>query len=132
MANSYSPVDKRKVTPSITIDSVAADTVISNPIQLTAQGSRNLRVDVKVSDVTAGAGISAKLQMRSLDEAWSDLVGANATVAITADGMVSMRQNVEVAADQPNMPLKKQIQVVLTTAADSVITVENVNVSQGM
>lgn len=131
MANSYSPVDMRKVRPSISV-SGAASTVISNSIQLSAQGSLHLRIDVQVSGVTVGSGITAKLQMRSIDEDWADLVGANASVAITTAGTVSMRQNVEVAADQPNMPLKKQIQVVLTTTSGSVITVEQVRVSQGM
>lgn len=131
MANSYSPVDVRKVRPTIVVNG-AASTVISNAIQLSAQGSKHLRVDVQVSGVTAGAGISAKLQMRSIDEAWADVAGANATVVISAAGTVSMTQAVERAADQPNMPLKKQIQVVLTTGVGSIITVEQVRVSQGM
>ena len=131
MANSYSPVDVRKTRPTIVVNG-AASTVISNPIQLSAQGSRHLRVDIQVSGVSEGSGISAKLQMKSIDEAWADLAGANATVAITAAGTVSLTQAVERTADQPNMPLKKQIQVVLTTTSGSIITVEQVRVSQGM
>lgn len=131
MANSYTPQDFKLKSPLV-FGASASNQVISKPIQLTYRGSLNLRVDVKVSSVTAGAGISAKLQMRSINEDWADLAGANATVAITGAGMFSMRQNVEVAADQPNMPLKKQIRVLITTGAGSAVTVDEVRASQGM
>lgn len=131
MANSYTPQDFKLKTPLAFGASVTAQP-ISKPIGLTAKGSLNVRVDVEVSGVTVGAGISVKLQMQSINEGWTDLAGANATASITANGMVSMRQNVEVAADQPNMPLKKMLRVVVTTGAGSAVTIEQVRVSQGM
>lgn len=130
MANSYTPQDFRLKSPTLLLGASAV-TVISQPIGLTAQGSLNLRVDLKVSGVTVGSGITAKLQHRSIT-GWTDLAGANATIAITADGEYSMTQLVVRAADQANMPLKKSVRVVITTTASSVLTVNEVRVQQGM
>lgn len=133
MANSYTPQDMRLVSPTKVLGASLTNEQISREIGLSYDGSLNFRVDVITSAVTAGAGISLKLQMRSGNfEAWADVAGANATVAVAAAGSVSMRQNVEVAADQVNMPLKKQIRVVATTSAGSAVTINEVRVSFGM
>jgi len=133
MANSYTPQDFRLKSPTLVLGASVTNEPISREIGLTSKGSLNLRVDIVSTAVTAGAGISVKLQMRSLNsESWADLAGANATVAISAAGSVSMTQLVERAADQPNMPLKKMLRVVITTGAGSAVTINEVRVSQGM
>lgn len=133
MANSYSPVDRRLKTPTLTLGASVTNEPVSNEIALTSQGSKNLRVDVVTSAVTAGAGITLKLQHRSGNfEAWADLAGANASAAVAAAGTSSLRQNVEVAADQPNMPIKKMVRVVATTGVGSALTINEVRISQGM
>lgn len=133
MANSYSPVDMRLKSPTKVLGASLTNEQISREIGLTSEGSKNLRIDVVTSAVTVGAGITVKLQMRSGNfEPWADVAGANATAAVAAAGTSSLRQNVEIAADQANMPLKKMIRVVATTGAGSVVTINEVRISQGM
>lgn len=67
--------------------------------------------------------------MRTLDT-WSDLAGANASVAITADGEYSLKQNMLRAADQPNFPLQKQIRLVVTTGAGDAVTFDSMKLLQ--
>lgn len=131
MANSYSPQDFKLKTP-LAFGASASNQVISKPIGLTKDGSLHLRVDVKLSSVAAGAGISMKLQHSSINGDWADLAGANATVAVTGNGTFSMTQAVERATDQVNMPLKKMVRVLITTGAGSAATVDELRVSQGM
>lgn len=126
--NGYSPKDILRETltfgASVTAEPVSEDT------GLYATGAlMGFRVDFKVSAVTAGAGISAKLQQRTID-AWTDLAGANATVAITANGEYSLKQLALISADQPNFPVKKQIRVVVTTGAGSAVTFDEMYLLQ--
>jgi hypothetical protein len=104
---------------------------ISKEEGLTNGGSLNLRVDIVVTGVTQVGTITAKLQHKSPNGSYSDLAGANASATITAAGTVSLRQNVEIAADQPNMPIKSMIRVVLTTTnAGDALTVSNIWLQQ--
>ena len=127
--NGLSP---KKVNPiAQDVAGVVADLPISSDFGLTAGGCLHLRVDLEVSAVTVAGSITAKLQQRSPGGAFADLVGANASVAITAAGTVSMTQLVERAADQPNMPLQKMCRVVVTTTnAGDLVTVDNVFIQQ--
>jgi len=128
--NGYTPVDK-KATNLNPIVGIVTALEIGNA-GLSAGGSKNVRVDVRVSGVTVVGSIAIKLQHAVTGaDTFIDLVGANATVAVTADGIVSLRQNIEVAADQPNMPLMKHLRAVLTTTnAGDEVTIEKVFVSQ--
>ena len=128
--NGWSPVDK-KVNNLQPISGIVTNQEIGN-FSVTAGGSRNLRVDLDLSGVTVVGSITAKLQMAPTgSNTYSDLAGANASVSITADGVVSMTQNVQVSADQPNMPLMKQLRVVITTTdAGDQVTIDKVWVSQ--
>lgn len=128
--NGYSPEDKKlKNTDAIT--GIVTAREIAN-FGVSAGGAKNLRVDIQVSGVTVVGSIAAKLQMATTTTGtYADLAGANATVAITANGDFSLRQNVEIAADQPNMPLKKHLRVVLTTTnAGDAVTIDHVYVMQ--
>lgn len=130
MANALSPADKKKANLQ-PIAGVVTNEAISSEFGLSAGGALNLRVDLEVSGVTVVGSIDAKLQHRSPGGTFADLAGANATVSITADGVVSLRQNVQVAADQPNMPLRKMMRVVLTTTnAGDEVTIDKVWLQQ--
>lgn len=132
MANGLNPVD-RKLAGLQPISGIVTNQVISEETGLTAGGSLNLRVDLDVTGVTVVGSIVAKLQHRTPSGAYQDLVGANASVTITSNGSFSMRQNVEVAADQPNMPLRRMLRVVLTTTnAGDAITISKVWVQQAI
>ena len=128
--NGLSPKEVRKANLQPVVGIVTA-TPISEDFGLSAGGSKYLRVDLEVSGVTVAGAISAKLQHRSPGGPFVDLVGANATVSITANGVFSMTQVVDRAVDQPNMPLRKQVQVVLTTTnAGDEITINRVWLQQ--
>ena len=128
--NGYAPKD-RLLQGVGSFSGVTAQTPISRDISLTAGGSKNLRIDVEVSGVTQVGTLTLTLQGRSPNGSFADLAGANASATVTANGTVSLTQNIEVAADQPNMPLPKQLQVTLTTTnAGDAITIDKVWVLQ--
>ena len=129
MANGYSPTDK-KIAGLQPIGASESEVLVGS-LGLSAGGSRHLRIDIAVSSVTVTTGITAKLQMAPRGgDTFTDLAGANASVAITGNGVFSLTQAVERAADQANMPLMKNIRVVITTQAGDAVTVDNVLASQ--
>jgi len=118
--NGYSPKDI--IRESVAVGASETETPISKDTGLTAGGAVDgFRIMFKVSSVTVTSGITAKLQMRTLD-AWTDMAGANASVAITADGEYTLKQLALISADQPNFPVSKQVQVVCTTGAGDAVT----------
>ena len=125
-ANGYTPTDRKSPNLSL-ISGIVTEKEIAL-VGMTAGGARHLRIAVRVSGVTVVGSISLKLQQAVTgSDTFVDLVGANATVAVTADGVVNMTQVVERAADQPNMPLNKTVRVVVTTTnAGDELTVDNV------
>ena len=130
MANGWSPIDKKK--PNLAaISGIVTAQEIGN-FGITAGGSKHLRVDIKCSGVTVVGSIDVKLQMAPTgSDTYVDLAGANATVSITTAGVVSMTQIIERSADQPNMPLMKNVRAVITTTnAGDAVTIDNVLVSQ--
>jgi hypothetical protein len=125
----YTPLDKKNPQVSI-VSGVQTGKEIAN-VGLTAGGSIQLRIDARLSDVTVVGSINLKLQHAVTgSDVYTDLVGANATVSVTADGIYSMTQLYTRTADMPNLPLRKQLRVVavLTNAGDT-LTVDNVYVS---
>lgn len=132
MSNGYSPKDI-KLQQLQPIAGVVADQAISEDVGLHWGSVCRLRVDVKASAVTVVGSITAKLQHRSPNGSFVDLVGANASVVISADGLFTITQLVERSADQPNMPIRKQIRVVITTTnAGDEVTVDNVWLYQAL
>lgn len=110
---------------------IVTNSPISREEGLTSGGSLNLRVDIKASAVTVVGAITAKLQHKSTNGTYSDLAGANASVTISTAGYFSLRQNVEIAADQPNMPIKSMVRVVLsTTNAGDAVTIDDIWIQQ--
>ena len=132
MANGYSPKDI-KLDGLAAISGVVSNQAVSKDTGLTWAGATHLRVDLKVSGVTVVGSITAKLQHRAPNGSFEDLAGANASVTISADGIVTITQLIERAADQANMPIRKQIQVVITTTnAGDEVTVDNIWIYQGL
>lgn len=117
----------KKLNTLAAISGIVSDTPISDVVGLTHETSLNLRVMIEVTGVTVAGSITAKLQAAYPDGTFADFAGANASAAITANGTYSIRQNIEIAADQPNMPLTKMVRVVLTTTnAGDAVTVSKV------
>lgn len=93
---------------------------------ITAGGAtQGLVVKVKVSSVTVGTGITAKLQTAE----GSDYVDSK-TVAITADGSYYIKLLPTVTGDQAFMPLLNKGQVVITTGSGDTVTVQFVGILQ--
>lgn len=126
--NGWSPQDI--IREPITVGASQTNSAVSKDTGLSAGGAvQGLRVDFKVSAVTVTNAITAKLQHRTLDT-WTDLAGANASVAITADGEYTLKQLALISADQPNFPLKKQLRVVVTTGVGDTVTFDNMRILQ--
>lgn len=100
--------------------------VISKEFPITAGGSKNLVVKLKVSAATVAAGITAKLQT-SLNDDWVD----SKTVAVTAganDWYIKL--NVEVTADQTYLPLLNKGRLVISSGAGDSATLGAISVLQ--
>jgi hypothetical protein len=128
MSNGWSPQDI--IREPIVVGASQTNLAISKDTGLSAGGAvRGLRIDFACTGVTDSTGITVKLQHRTLDN-WTDLAGANASVAITADGEYSLKQLPLISADQPNFPLKKQLRVVVTTGAGDAVTFSSMRILQ--
>lgn len=105
------------------VSGVIANSPISVEFPITAGGSKNMVIKLKVSGVTVVGSITAKLQT-ALGSDWVD----SKTVAVSADGNFYIKLNIEVAGDQTFLPLLARGRVVLTTTnagdAASVTSVE--------
>ncbi len=119
--------------PSVTaVAGVVTALAISDDFTPTSMGLTNMRVEVEVNTITQVGTLTATLQGKSPNGTYANLAGANATATFTAAGTITLLQNVEVAADQPNMPLPSQMRVVLTTTnAGDRVTVAHVYVTMG-
>jgi hypothetical protein len=79
-----------------------------------------LRISIKVSSVTASAGITAKLQDSSFEGVWNDV--ASAEVNITANGIFEIVMN----PDDSALPLRDRLRVVVSSGAGDAVTVDSV------
>jgi len=104
-------------------------TPISDTFAITEDGSKNFIVDVDVSSVTVGGGISIALEDTSNGFTSSEV--KSKTTAITADGTVSLSFLAELAGDQTNLPLRSDARIVITTGAGSAVTIDEIRVVQG-
>jgi hypothetical protein len=99
---------------------------VSNVFSLSAGGAIDgLVIALSCSGVTAGAGITAKLQS-GLNGTFYD----SKTVAITGNGVFFITLLGNKAADQTYLPLLAAGQVVVTTGAGSAVSVDMVQVLQ--
>lgn len=88
--------------------------------------NRYLLIDIVASDVTDTTGITAVFQDKSgTGSTWT----TKKSVAIEANGQVSISLMPEVAGDQTYLPLRKQGRVVITTGADDEVTIDSIVVT---
>ena len=103
-------------TPAPTVVGIVTDSVLSTAFQLPYLNCLNLRVDIIVATITQVGTITLKLQHRDAGGTWADVAGTNASLAITATGTKTLRQNVEDSSnDLQNMPLRPMCRVVVTS-----------------
>ena len=82
---------------------------------------RGICIDVVCTSVTAGAGITLKLQTRySNVQSWVDSV----TVAVSGNGTFTLKLLDTIAGDQTYLPLRSEGRVVVTTTAGSTLSVD--------
>jgi hypothetical protein len=120
---SFRAIDKKHpdIAKTVIAGAVTAQDV-STPFRPTYESSMNLRVAIKVTDVTVVGSIDAYLY-EYVAGSWVAVTGK--TVSITADGTFEMR--VVASADATLVPLADQLKVVITTTnAGDEVTVANV------
>ena len=103
---------------------------VSQEFRISHSGSLNILVGIQCSGVTAGAGISAKLQSSILGGVSADWQDGN-SVAITGNGWVYIRMNVQTSTDQAKLPLADVGRLVVTTGVNSAVTISQVCIVQG-
>jgi len=101
---------------------------VGQPFRVSHAGSLNVLIGIECSGVTAGAGITAKLQSSLTGSDWLD----GNSVSVTGNGWFYIRMNVQASGDQAKLPLGDVGRLVLTTGAGSAITVVSAYVSQGL
>lgn len=119
-------------TDDIAITSKVVSGIVTNePLtkeeRVSAGGSLNGIIKLKVSSVTQVGTITPKLQTAN----GSDWVDVKSGTAITAAGIQYIRWNIQVTADQTVLPLLNKLRVVVTTTnAGDTLTVDLCEVLQ--
>jgi len=112
-----------------TLGASLTDEPISAQFSVTDTGSKNILVDVKVSGVTVGGGITLKLEDTSNGFEHSEV--KSKTTSVTADGTVSISFMAEKAGDQADLPLRNDARLVMDTGAGSAVTIDEIRIIQG-
>ena len=131
MAYRYSPEHVLKSQSSQVLGASVTAQAVTEPFRISHSGSLNILVGLKCASVTAGAGITAKLQSSIYGDANADWMDGN-TASITGNGWVYIRMNVQASGDQAKLPLGDVGQVVVTTGVGSAVTISDVLVLQGL
>lgn len=116
---------------SRTLGASVSDITVTDPFDLLGHG-REMAVVLKVSGVTAGAGITASLWTGYLADNTTSApifrATADKSVSITGNGVFEILLNPEVAGDVAKMPLGYHGKVTVTTGAGSAVTVDEVHI----
>lgn len=117
--------------PSISVGASATNTPVSSNFFI--KDALHLRVDILVLSAVVGAGVGLKLQTSPgplLDgtEVWTDVKTATLSADVVTPTYTTIRLLVEVAADQPFLPLGETCRVVATTPAAASVVVGPVRV----
>jgi len=127
MANGYAPKEIKKNEVSAVGASVT-NFAISKDFPIDGAGAmQGLVVKIKVTGVTVGTGITAKLQT-AID---GDFVDSK-TAAISADGNFYIKLLAAAAGDQTYFPLLSTGRVVVTTGAGDAVTITSIQLLQGL
>ena len=103
--------------------SVTNEPITTNFRLTTGGATDSLVIKITAASVTAGAGITAKLQS-AIDNTFVDAK----TVSVTGNGDFYIKLNNAVSADQAFLPLLSVGRVVVTTGAGSALTITDVQV----
>ena len=125
MSKAYYPQECKASNVTV-VGASQTNAPISLTFSVSKAGSLNILVAIQCSSVTAGAGITAKLQSSVTGADWLD----GNSVSVTGNGWFYIRMNIEVSADQAKLPLADLGRVVLTTGAGSAATIDAVYVVQ--
>lgn len=90
--------------------------------------SKNLRIDIVASGVTGT--VTLQLQHRPLGGEYEDLASANSSVTLV-DGNNTITMNVEIAADQADMPIRRSVRLVATTDGTGAASLDSVSCQVG-
>ena len=126
MPNGYSPEKVGTKQAGTTVGASETETVVSKTFGFTAGGSLNCRIDFDTDNTTVAVGITAKVQHSSDGTTFSD----TKSVAVSGDGEFSITFNVQVAADQQYLPLKKQGRLVITTGVGDTVDITEIRLQQ--
>ena len=117
--------DPVRLNDAASIGASVTDQVVSKDIKVTSMDSLNFRLDIVVSNVVVGGGITVQLA-QAIGGQIINLSSANASKSITTDGVVSIRLNKETAADIVDMPISKQLVLRITTGAGSSLDIDQI------
>ena len=125
----YTMPQFKKDNANIVVGASETDTVISNLISLSDEDSTAFNVDITTSGTYVT--VVAKLQDRASNSAdWVD----NKTVTITGAGTDTISllpdNGTDTSGDRAFLPLRPQVQVVISTGAGAAVTVTDVRVSR--
>lgn len=127
MANGWS-ASEYKLGAQGPVSGVVTNLPVTSEFPITAGGALNMAIKITATGVTVAGSITAKLQT-AIGSDWVD----SKTVAITADGSVYLKLNIQVAADQTFLPLLNKGRIVLTTTnAGDAATVSSVKILQAL
>jgi hypothetical protein len=123
MANSW--VNDDYVLPNKSVTNPTAE-VVSKPFKITAGGAVQLRVDVKLANVT---GTVDSLLLQDSPDGITYTTRKTQTISATTDGFYTVTVLAQRATDQSILPLAHLARVALT-ATTATADVEEVRVSQ--
>lgn len=125
MSNGWSAKDVTIAASGTVYGASLTNQPISLPFPITAGGSLNMVLKIKVASVTVGTAITAKLQT-AIGGDWVD----SKTVSVSGNGSFYIKLQTTVTTDQTYLPLLNQGQVVLTTGAGDTAAVTSVEILQ--
>lgn len=110
---------------------LGASTSFGSQFSADFESALNFRADIVCSSVTVTTGITAKVQIDpAATNNYVDLASGNASVSITADGVFSIKLNIQRAADQADLPLAKPCRILITTGAGDAVTIDKIYIQQ--
>ena len=106
-----------------------ATAAVTAPFGMSTQDSLYFLCKVVVASVTAGSGITAKLQESYDGSTWED-VGNRAQVSVTGNGAFEISMIATDTSDAAQLPIWPLCRVAVTAASDATATVTEVWVSR--
>lgn len=112
---------------SVTIGASETDTVVSKTFDITDRDSVCFTVDLIAASGTYTTGITAKIQ--STPDGGTNWIDSG-TVAISADGIVSLALDITQESDTSKLPLRGVGRIVVSSGASDAVTITAVYISR--